>query len=85
MDYYEYNYEYIQFHNKLASYYSKRNVFDDEIDKNVFDDNNNENMNAINASISINKIMLKKMNLDLTELNSFITEAKQFINEFYNK
>ena len=69
---YKYNDEHLEFHNKLASYYSTKNIYLD-----IFDDSDKLKNRP--------KIMLKsnKVNIDIDEMLAYVEEAKKFISHFY--
>jgi len=70
---YNYNNEHLEFHNKLASYYSNKHIILD-----LFEDN------IINKKIDdkITKITLNKLEFDLDELLSYIKDGKSFLKPY---
>jgi hypothetical protein len=69
---YKYNEEHLDFHNKLASYYSTKNIILDP-----FDDSDKLKNRP--------KIILKsnKVNIDIDEMLAYVEESKIFISHFY--
>jgi hypothetical protein len=72
---YNYNMECFNFHNNLASYYTKKQIILDLFEDNLCN-------KKIDDNIVKTKITLKKLDFDIDELLSYIKDGKSFLKSY---